>query len=1163
MTSLVSPQVDGTSGMTGKLVDVADKKSKAIPMRPLVLKRSINRLPWLDGGSSSRNMPGGYDTELTDFSNNSGSRTSNSAGYLSPAPLDTSSGPRHHISTSSLPEVPGSFASRNGDYTPSTYSSTRRQDNETESQHSLAKKDAASYEKLVDKPFEIESRAGFPVIPPRLSSLDSDMIQSKIDVAPALSEDGDIGLSAIPRSRSFDGNLSSDAPSRRRHTHHAYNTTPRAQGAPTMQDTMSNLRGLMTEAMRVAEEAEKHNRADDMSTIFREASLAMRNASQVSGKMKSPLQLSDIDLSPTSEEYSADSSSDLETDSSPWGSPSKKALSDETVPTEYSTSLQSVQSPRVSSPVVSLPINKPVTAPGQLMVPKTATSVSDSDISPTTIPEEAERYQLGLPLGLQRLHQPPSADSIVIDFAYMEHQPHLASAGKPVTAGHHSHRRSKFSHRHRSGTRRKEHFQEDVDLRPEDVEQAPIRSHTSEEPIPRLRHVPPDPIPEPRTTVSSGPKRRKPRQRSLLQSPYHDVQEPEFLPEGRRPLSKRQTITVPITLAAGTDPVHLASNSVEPGTTLGTEYSTSVGSNRLKYKRRPIAREWENLRKRITAIVACTNTALIGLIAGIYAGEVPKIQYQLADMNHRVILGNVFFYLGLGISTLIAWPLPLLHGRKPYILVALALTLPLQFPQAISVSQFRNPGRRYGLILGFANVNYLATLLDLYGASLQSNHPHQEIVDFDDIRRQGGGLGRWLGLWSWCFVGSLAVGFAIGAGVTARLAPAWGFYIVIILLAVYLLINIVAPETRRAPHRRSILHYFDEEDNLQRKIARGEVKLHLAQDGPKYWWEEVWAGMRLMLYMVSQVGFAVLALYLAWIYALVVLVVLLLGALLSTNYAWRPQYVGLGVFALAVGSLLAVPFTKANLLSRDRTEPARTDSMTFQPRVTWSSHLVRRCIFTFALPIAGLAFTLSSPGPGINWAVPTVMSATVGFLATLAIAECVGLTMETYDTCDLQPGINTKHRLQSIESQVRRRRTNYSSFPRVIAGLFASQGLGFFLAAAATGVSGRITRALGAQAATAVVAGILLFLTILLSLVLWRFRTVQVIPNHAFGTKKGSKDWTADDDDKFWKPVIVGNPSGKVRRMNLLETGKWSRWTEVRRLNKLVKPGTWEVQFGK
>jgi len=228
--------------------------------------------------------------------------------------------------------------------------------------------------------------------------------------------------------------------------------------------------------------------------------------------------------------------------------------------------------------------------------------------------------------------------------------------------------------------------------------------------------------------------------------------------------------------------------------------------------------------------------------------------------------------------------------------------------------------------------------------------------------------------------------------------------------------------------------------------------------------------------------------------------------------------------------------------------------MTFKHRITWSSHLIRRCIFTFALPIAGLAFTLTSPGPSVSWTAPIIMSATVGFLSTLAVAECVGLTMETYDTCDLQPGANSKHRLQSLDSNVRRRRTNYSSFPRVIAGLFASQGIGFFLAAAATGISGRITRALGAQAATGVVAGILLLLTILLSIVLWRFKTIQVIPNHAFGTKKGSKDWTADDDDKYWRPVIVGNPSGKVRKMNILEAGKWSRWTEVRRLNKLVKP---------
>ena len=176
--------------------------------------------------------------------------------------------------------------------------------------------------------------------------------------------------------------------------------------------------------------------------------------------------------------------------------------------------------------------------------------------------------------------------------------------------------------------------------------------------------------------------------------------------------------------------------------------------------------------------------------------------------------------------------------------------------------------------MGFANVNFIATLFDLFGASLQSHHPHEEIVDHEDVRRQGGGMGLWLGVWAFCFVGSLAVGFLLGAGVTANLDPAWGFYFLVILLAFFLLLNVLAPETRRGPHRRSILHYFDEEEKLQRRVARGEVKLHLSQDGPKHWWEEVAAGVRLMAYMLSQPGFCILAVYLAWIYSLVVLVTL-------------------------------------------------------------------------------------------------------------------------------------------------------------------------------------------------------------------------------------------------------------------------------------------------
>jgi hypothetical protein len=79
-----------------------------------------------------------------------------------------------------------------------------------------------------------------------------------------------------------------------------------------------------------------------------------------------------------------------------------------------------------------------------------------------------------------------------------------------------------------------------------------------------------------------------------------------------------------------------------------------------------------------------------------------------------------------------------------------------------------------------------------------------------------------------------------------------------------------------------------------------------------------------------------------------------------------------------------------------------------------------------------------------------------------------------------------------------------------------------------------------------------MFLTILLTGVLFRFKAVQVIPNHAFGTRVGTFERTPEMEDADWRPVVIGNPSGKVRRMSLLELGRLSRWTEMRRLNKLI-----------
>ncbi|CAO2657877.1 Nn.00g071370.m01.CDS01 [Neocucurbitaria sp. VM-36] len=595
-------------------------------------------------------------------------------------------------------------------------------------------------------------------------------------------------------------------------------------------------------------------------------------------------------------------------------------------------------------------------------------------------------------------------------------------------------------------------------------------------------------------------------------------------------------------------------------------------SLRRHHRRQPIARNWSTGKKRLTAVIACINTALLGIIIGVYAGEVPRIQYFLADESHIVIVGNAVLYFGLAVSTFVVWPLPLLHGRKPYVLAALALALPLQFPQAIVVSAKRSPNdarfrtgllcsrAALGLVLGFANVNYITVLLDLFGASLQSKNPHQEFVVANDVRRHGGGMGMWLGIWSWCWIGSLAVGFQVGAAIIESLSPDWGFYVVVIILAAALVLNILAPETRRAPYRKSVTEVYDRDENyITRRVSRGECKLHISTEGPKYWFEEVWAGMKLMVMMMFQPGFLVLSLYLGWIYAQIVLVIVLLGALLSRDYKWQPRFVGAGVMSIAIGGFLAIPLTKANIFSRERKSAFRTDSMTFQKQVTWTSHLVRRAIFTLTLPLMGLAYTVSAAGAPKPSMVPIVFAGAVGFLSILAISECHGLIMETFDTCDLQPGVNTRHRFESMAVQDRRRRTNYTSFPRVTAGIFASQTLAFVGAAVATIVGGSMTRRLGTQASTGVTAGILMGLTMLLTAVVWRFKETQVIPNHTFGTRRDTAAW--EDFKQLekmgrgadWKAVVIGNPSGKMRRMNLLELGSLSRWTEIRKLNFLIK----------
>ena len=196
------------------------------------------------------------------------------------------------------------------------------------------------------------------------------------------------------------------------------------------------------------------------------------------------------------------------------------------------------------------------------------------------------------------------------------------------------------------------------------------------------------------------------------------------------------------------------------------------------------------------------------------------------------------------------------------------------------------------------------------------------------------------------------------------------------------------------------------------------------------------------------------------------------------------------------------------------------------------------------LPFAGLAYTLASHGPPTHFMVPIMFAGSIGFLSNLAIAECNGLIMETFDTSDLQPGMTGRPR-RVLPENAKAKRTNFSCFPRVTAGFAIAQTFAYLLGAGATGWGGVAERHLGAQTATAVMAGVLLALTLLLIAALTRHRVVQVIPSERFGTNVLS----GPEDE--WKPVIIGNPSGTTRRVSLLELGALSRWTEIRRRNRL------------
>lgn len=289
---------------------------------------------------------------------------------------------------------------------------------------------------------------------------------------------------------------------------------------------------------------------------------------------------------------------------------------------------------------------------------------------------------------------------------------------------------------------------------------------------------------------------------------------------------------------------------------------------------------------------------------------------------------------------------------------------------------------------------------------------------------------------------------------------------------------------------------------------------------------------------------------------------------MSRDYKFTSPQVAASATAIPLGALLAIPFQKASFLSRSRSKsPVSDDATLSHKKVHWSSHMVRRSIFILVLPFAGLGFTLSSAGPPVPFIIPILFAGLIGFLSNLAMAECHGILMETFDTSDLQPGMTGRAR-GSAGDKKEAKRTNYSSFPRVQSAFAITQGFGYLIAAVASGIGGAMTRHIGAQAATGVMAGILLILSLMLLGVLVRFTTVQIVPDSRVdemeqyhGAMNARKEaGGGNDEDEPFRPIIIGNPHHHTRRMCLLELGGLSRFSEIRIKNKLVDNDSLEAK---
>jgi len=217
-----------------------------------------------------------------------------------------------------------------------------------------------------------------------------------------------------------------------------------------MQGAVSSLQDLMEEALGVAADAARHNRTDDVAFVLNEATIALRRASTVTGRMKEPFVLDDIEGGLSSKDDTADTS-DISSGESDLNVGHKASA--DTVPTMSTGNSDAKQHTKVQPPFLNSAGERPRSEQGDFdsrrpgdFYPESVLSISrfsppqsydggrNKSRSTDTRPlffgtsETDDRSMLRTP---PQLYSPPSADSIIIDFAYVEKNPGHGSSEAP------------------------------------------------------------------------------------------------------------------------------------------------------------------------------------------------------------------------------------------------------------------------------------------------------------------------------------------------------------------------------------------------------------------------------------------------------------------------------------------------------------------------------------------------------------------------------------------------------------------------------------------------------------------------------------------------------------------------------------------------------------